>query len=152
MKRSRVQWAQCASQLLGASLGAAVGLRIMVGAITEARAERTAAAVEPIAPEQPALLALAEELTAPPPLQPPPTVEPNEAAPSGPSVRLMLSVVVGPERSEVYVNGRLLGLSPYLGDFTCKQGENLRIEVVPVRQPLISRQAKCIGRTLLIRD
>jgi hypothetical protein len=150
MKRSWVQWTGCASQLLGAGLGAALGLRIMIGAIAEARAVGAAAALEPPAPEQPALLELAEELT-PPSAPPPPRPRPHEA-PSGPSVRLMLSVVVGPERSEVYVNGRLLGLSPYLGDFTCKQGENLKIEVVPVRQPLLTRQAKCVGRTLLIRD
>lgn len=151
MKQSWVQRTRCASQLLGAGLGAAVGLRIMLGAITEAQAERAAATLEPTMPEQPALLALAEELTAPPPPLPPPHQDPHEA-PTGLPVRLMLSVVVGPERSEVYVNGRLLGLSPYLGDFTCKQGENLRIEVVPVRQPLLTRQAKCVGRTLLIRD
>ena len=33
MKLAWVQWTRCASQLLGAGLGAAVGLRIMVGAI-----------------------------------------------------------------------------------------------------------------------
>lgn len=144
-----VQWTRCTSQLLGAGLGAAVALRIMIGAITQAQAERLA--VEPAAPEPPVLLALAEELTAPPAPALPPPPRPSEA-PSGPSLRLMLSVVVGPERSEVYVNGRLLGLSPYLGDYACKQGESLRIEVVPVRQPLITRQAKCLGRTVLIRD
>jgi hypothetical protein len=151
MKQSWVQWTRCASQLLGAGLGAALGLRIMIGAIAEAQALR-AAALEPPAPEQPALLALAEELTPPPPAAPPPQRSRHGEAPTGPSVRLMLSVVVGPERSEVYVNGRRLGLSPYLGDFTCKHGENLKIEVVPVRKPLITRQAKCVGQTLLIRD
>ena len=150
MKLAWIQRTRCASQLLGAGLGAAVGLRIMMGAIAEARPERAAGVVEPKRPEPPPLMALAEELT-PPPLAPPPRSQPDEA-PSGLSLRLMLSVVVGPERSEVYVNGRRLGLSPYLGDFTCKQGENLKIEVVPVRQPLITRQAKCLGRTLLIRD
>lgn len=151
MKRGWIQWTGCTSQLLGAGLGAAVGLRIMIGAITEAQAGRAAAAIEPREPEKPALLVLAEELTTPPPPLPPPPPRPNDP-PSGQSVRLMLSVVAGPERSEVYVNGRLLGLSPYLGDFTCKQGESLKIEIVPVRQPLITRQAKCAGRTVLIRD
>lgn len=148
MMLSWIQRTRSASQLLGAGLGAAVGLRIMIGAIAEAQAGRAAAAVEPAQPEQPALLALAEELTTPPP---PPRPRPNEA-PSGQSVRVMLSVVVGPERSEVYVNGRLLGLSPYLGDFACKQGESLKIEIVPIRQALITRQAKCVGKTVLIRD
>jgi hypothetical protein len=122
----------------------------MIGAIAEVQAVRVAATPELPAPEQ---AVLAEELTPPPSAPPPPPPRSRSVeAPSGPSMRLMLSVLVGPERSEVYVNGRRVGLSPYLGDLTCKQGEDLKIEVVPVRQPLITRQAKCVGRTLLIRD
>lgn len=140
---------RAASQLLGAGLGAALGLRVMLGAIAEARGQRATAAVE-AGPAVPAPPELAEEWgEAPPPTQP---ARPSEAPPSGPSLRLMLSIVVGPERSEVFVNGRRLGLSPYLGDFSCKQGESLTVEVVPAHQPLITRQAKCVGRTLLIRD
>lgn len=142
-----------ASQLLSAGLGAALGLRVMIGAIGEARAWRTIAATAASAPEPPqppALLRLADELVGAPPPPPPPPPRPELA--SGASVRLLLSVDVGPERSEVFVNGRRLGLSPYLGDFTCKQGEDLKIEVVPVRHPLVTRQAKCVGRNLLIRD
>jgi hypothetical protein len=76
---------------------------------------------------------------------------PERRAAEGESLRLMLSVVAGPERSEVYVNGSRLGLSPYLGDYTCKHGEELRIEVVPAHQALITRSATCEGQTLWIR-
>lgn len=140
---------QAGLQLLAAALGAALGLRIMIDAIGHARSAQAAAA--PVA-EKPPLLELADELTArapqPPPIEP---EQPEEQEP-GKSLRLFLSVVVGPERSEVFVNGTRLGLSPYLGDFTCKEGEDLSVQIVPSRGALITRQAKCGGQTLLIRD
>jgi hypothetical protein len=140
--------AQTGLQLLAAALAAALGLRIMIDAIGHARSAQVAAIA---VAEKPALLELADELTArapPPPIEP---QQPEEGEPAR-SLRLFLSVVVGPERSEVFVNGTRLGLSPYLGDFTCKEGEDLRVQVVPSRGALITRQAKCGGQTLLIRD
>lgn len=68
------------------------------------------------------------------------------------SLRLTLSVLAGSERSEVFVNGRRLGASPYLGDYTCKRGESLRFEVVPKNGPLIVRHAVCQGTAVRIRD
>lgn len=136
-----------APQLLGGVLCAALGLRIMIVAVGEARAARAAA---PAPETEPALRQLAEQISAP--------AEEIEAlpapapAPEVKSLRLFLSVVVGPERSEVFVNGARLGLSPYLGDFTCKQGESLAIDIVPVERPLITRRATCAGKTVLIRD
>jgi hypothetical protein len=140
---------QLGLSLLAAALCAALGLRIMIDAIGEARTARAAAVPKP---ERPPLLDLAEELTARP--EPPPPGAPDETEEEQPvrSLRLFLSVVVGPERSEVFVNGARLGLSPYLGDFTCKEGEDLDVQVVPTHGALIMRQAKCGGQTLLIRD
>ena len=137
-------------QLLGAALCAALGLRIMLGAISEARAQRVVAPVAQPDAIKPPLLGLADEMVGSKvaPVAP----KPEAKAKSGASLRLMLSVTVGPERSEIFVNGTRLGLSPYLGDFTCKEGESLEIQVVPVHLPLVTRQAKCVGKTLLIRD
>ena len=132
------------AQLLGGALVATLGLRVMTLAIGEAQARRL--------PPPPPLM------VAPPALAPPrpepvraPLGPPEKTVPKGAPLRLMLSVVAGPERSEVFVNGSRLGMTPYLGDLSCKQGEPLRVEVVPAHQALISRSAVCEGRTLLIR-
>lgn len=139
---------QTGLQLLTAALGAALGLRIMIDAIGAARSAPAAAVA---APEKPPLLELADELTGRAPQPPVQPEQPEDEEPAR-SVRLSLSVLAGPERSEVFVNGTRLGLSPYLGDFTCKEGEDLNVQVIPSRGALITRQAKCGGQTLLIRD
>jgi hypothetical protein len=80
-------------------------------------------------------------------------VERSEALPSGEPWRLMLAVSAGSPRSEVFVNGSKLGLSPYVGDYTCKRGEKLKVLVLPVtNQPLIEREAVCEGKTLRIEE
>ena len=132
------------AQLLGGALVATLGVRVMTLAIGEAQARRL-----PVS--QPVVVASPASASEPPrpvraPLGPLP-----KSVPKGAPLRLMLSVLAGPERSEVFVNGSPLGLTPYLGDLSCKQGEPLRIEVVPAHQGLISRSAICEGRTLLIR-
>jgi len=146
-----LQLARRASQLLGAGLCAALGMRIMIGAVAAARAPR---ALDAAPPNSPVLAELPVDL--PKDVVKKASKPPIPAAPAPPSggapLRLILSVVVGPQRSDVFVNGRRVGTSPYVGDFTCKQGENLRIEVVPVTEPLITRHAKCQGQALLVRD
>jgi hypothetical protein len=136
-----------ASQILAAALSAALGLRLMSGAIAEAQAQRYAAARAGPTLALPTPIA---EPVASPGAQPLPETRKADAI----SLRLMLSVLVGPQRSEVFVNGARLGLSPYFGQLSCKQGENLRIEVVPAqpRAPLITRQVRCEGENLLVRD
>ena len=133
------------AHMLCGLLCAALGLRVMTLAIGDAQARRAPVqlASGEVAPEAGTAAAPAHARHVPAP-------ERNNAV-AGAPLRLMLSVVAGPERSEVYVNGSRLGLSPYLGDYTCKAGEQLRIEVVPAHQGLISRSATCEGRTLLIR-
>ncbi len=146
--RNWIARGEIAAQLLCGLACAVIGLRMMIGAIVLAR---TPAPVPAPVSERPALVELASELMDPPDEQPDEeAVGPDEE--NGTPLRLTLSVVVGPERSEIYVNGARLGLSPYLGDFTCKQGEDLRIEVVPRAEALIERQSKCIGKNVFIRD
>ncbi|MEY4546367.1 MAG: hypothetical protein RL685_2562 [Pseudomonadota bacterium] len=136
------------AQLLGGLLCAALGLRVMTLAIGEAQARRApmaelSVASPKVGPSRPHAPATARSRHQPAPER--------SSAPGGPSMRLMLSVNAGPERSEVYVNGSRLGFSPYVGDLTCKQGEQLRVEVVPPKGALVTRSAICEGRTLLIR-
>jgi hypothetical protein len=46
-------------------------------------------------------------------------------------VKVRLSVDVGPDRSEVFVDGVKRGQVPFVGDATCALGEKLVVEVVP---------------------
>ncbi|MEO8180106.1 MAG: hypothetical protein ABI895_14825 [Deltaproteobacteria bacterium] len=146
MTRGTLERASKAAQLLGGVLCAALGLRLMTLAIGDAQARRAPAAT---APEPPAAAAPAQPSRVSARSRRVPA--PERASGESSSLRLTLSVVTGPERSEVYVNGSRLGLSPYVGDYTCKQGEKLRIEVVPAREALITRSAICEGQTLSIR-
>lgn len=134
------------AQLLGGLLCAALGLRVMTLAVGEAQARRAPAPEPPVAikgDRAPAGPATARERHKPAPER--------ATVATGAPLRLMLSVNVGPERSEVYVNGSRIGLSPYLGDYSCKQGEQLRVEIVPPKGALVTRSAACEGRTILIR-
>ena len=150
MKRAVLEHARTVAQLLGGLLCAVLGLRVMVLAIGDAQASRVPAAAPASSVPVPETAPAAVK-TAPKRAQHVPAPERGHKGKPGDSLRLMLSVLAGPERSEVYVNGSRLGLTPYLGDLSCKQGEQLRIEVVPERSALISRSAICEGRTLLIR-
>ena len=144
---SRIQKsAQKAAELFGAVSFAALGLHLMIQAVGDARARRAPPLPHLVMPEE---QAEALPSTSPAVLPVPTRVhrDPSDAVP----VRLMLSVLAGPERSEVYVNGSRVGYSPYLRDLSCKSGEKLRIEIVPRRAPLIERFATCEGTTLLIR-
>ena len=83
--------------------------------------------------------------------------EPNSRAvstPRGPSPsrRVMLMISVGDDRAEVYVNGQLLGRSPYVGDFSCKPGEPLRIEVVPEKRVIKRFTRTCQGDAVRIDE
>jgi hypothetical protein len=150
MTRATLDRTGKAAQLLGGLLCAALGLRVMTLGIGEAQARRAPVAPPPAAaalksddeaPEAPLDTARSRHKPAPE----------RAATPGGAPLRLMLSVNAGPERSDVYVNGSRIGQSPYLGDYSCKQGERLRIEVVPPKGALVNRSAICEGQTLLIR-
>jgi len=143
MMRATVERASKAAQLLGGVLCAGLGLRLMTLAIGEAQARRAPApAPEPTATPAAVQPSRVRDRRVP---------APERVKGDGTPLRLTLSVMAGPEHSEVYVNGSHLGSSPYLGDYTCKQGEPLRIEVVPSHEGLITRSATCEGTTLWIR-
>ena len=61
-----------------------------------------------------------------------------------------LGVTAGPPRSEVYVNGRRVGQTPFFGDMSCKAGLPLRVELVPPSGPPLTYERECLGGTLEI--
>jgi hypothetical protein len=69
---------------------------------------------------------------------------------SGKSLGIQLAVAYGPPRSEVYVNGRLVGNTPFVGDTSCKMGLPLRIEIVPDKGLPLTYQRECRGHMLEI--
>jgi hypothetical protein len=71
-----------------------------------------------------------------------------DAAPMAPpaeSVRMTLSVLVGGDRAGVYINGRRVGLTPFVGDVPCKRRSRLKIEVVPREGPAQTYVRRCRG-------
>lgn len=66
-----------------------------------------------------------------------------------PEIRTLL-VELGPARSEVIVNGRRLGETPFAGQWSCVDGDPLKIQVVPRQGVPITRSMRCGGTTLLV--
>ena len=57
------------------------------------------------------------------------------------SVRASLVVTAGPPRSLVYVRGRQVGKTPFVGEVVCVPGDPVKIDVVPpTGMPLTSEQ------------
>lgn len=84
--------------------------------------------------------------------RPPSPPEPSASAAAtevGQPVILTLAITAGPPRSEVYVNGRHVGDSPFFGDISCKSGQPLKVEIVPRKGELISVERRC--RTGMMR-
>jgi len=71
-------------------------------------------------------------------------------APGGRSFRISLVVSAGPPRSEVYVNGQLVGHTPFLGDMACKAALPIRIEIVPEQGAPLTYLRECRGGTIEI--
>lgn len=67
-------------------------------------------------------------------------------ASKGPEV-VLRSIVVdfGPPRSEVFINGRLVGQSPYAGQVACKDGDTVRVAVLPRSGAPITREMRCLA-------
>ena len=98
-----------------------------------------------------------------PVLAPEPSLTPARQAalapvPSGDSpaagrpVSVMLSVDYGTPRSDVYVNGRKVGQTPYLGDTSCKAGQALKIEIVQAKGVPLTYDRVCVGGSLQIES
>jgi hypothetical protein len=78
------------------------------------------------------------------------TPAPTASAPSGQPRSVTLGVSAGPPRSDVYVNGRKVGQTPFLGDTSCKTGQAIRIEIMPARGAPLVYTRDCVGGALEI--
>ena len=108
--------------------------------------------VEKPAPSAPALAwpklpPLPSELLEPPP---PPAADARTAAKE--TLRVTLVISLGPERSEVFVNGVAVGQSPYVGDWTCRRDEPLRIDVLPPRGAPLHVERPCSPGTVRVGE
>ena len=88
--------------------------------------------------------------SSPPPRVAPAPVRPRPAPSqavvhAGAPRSIQLGISAGPNRSEIYVNGRLLGHTPFVGDTSCKTGLPLRIELVPPAGPPLVYERECRG-------
>lgn len=79
--------------------------------------------------------------------EPTPTSPPRTSAPQMRS----LFVDLGSPRSEVYVNGRRLGETPFVGQWSCADGESVRIQVVPPRGMPLERKLVCGGVVMNVK-
>jgi hypothetical protein len=61
-----------------------------------------------------------------------------------------LLVQLGPARSEVIVNGRRLGETPFAGQWTCADGDALRVQVIPRLGAPLERTLRCGGVSMLV--
>jgi hypothetical protein len=69
---------------------------------------------------------------------------------SGQPRRVTLGVSAGPPRSDIYVNGRKVGQTPFLGDTSCKTGQTIRIEIMPPKGAPLVYSRDCVGGALEI--
>ncbi len=76
--------------------------------------------------------------------------DPSAAQKAAPK-RRQIFVDFGPSRSEVYLDGRRVGKTPFVGQITCRDGDQIRIEVVPPQGMPIRRTGTCRGRSLRAR-
>jgi hypothetical protein len=63
---------------------------------------------------------------------------------AGTPLRISVIVSAGPPRSEVYVDGILVGNTPYLGIMSCKAGEIVRVQIVPPAGLPWSYERRCV--------
>lgn len=61
------------------------------------------------------------------------------------SITGYLSVQVGPPRSELRVNGRFLGHTPFVGQIACEKGETVKLDVLPPRGMPKHYEIPCTG-------
>jgi hypothetical protein len=98
-----------------------------------------------------------EKAPSPPPSDKPPAssataaaTQPTATLAPGLSRRMTLGVSAGPPRSDVYVNGRRVGQTPFLGDTSCKTGQAIKVEIVPPKGPPLVYSRNCTGGALEI--
>jgi hypothetical protein len=64
----------------------------------------------------------------------------------------MLSISVGPARSKVLVDGEDVGSTPYAGDFTCRLGDPVQIQVIGPSGSVKQFKRTCVKDIIAIRN
>ena len=67
-------------------------------------------------------------------------------------IRSYLSVQAGPARSELRVNGALVGQTPFLGEISCEQGKTVKLDVLPPKGVPKRYEIPCLGGEMRLRD
>jgi hypothetical protein len=80
-------------------------------------------------------------LTSAPGATEPATPEPT--APAGPLSPRQILIDLGPPRSEVFVDGRRVGHTPFVGQVMCRPGREISNHVVPARGFPLEEQRVC---------
>lgn len=144
MIRDAVMRASGIAQLVAAGLLALVGARFGTAGVLHAMRERA-----------PTLSSAAAPLPPPPPATTAAPAPPRPAASvvkSGTTLRLPLVVTVGPDRSELRVDGVRVGHTPYVGEITCKAGESVKLDVLPPKGNPSSFERSCVPGTLRVGE
>jgi hypothetical protein len=152
--RSALSRATSGAQLVAALLVAAVALRFTVSAVSYALATRTSAPSEAASygglDARP--LAFRREWLEPAEVMSSSPAKSDGAATPPAAVRVPLIVTVGPDRSELYVDGVQVGRVPFVGEVSCRGGERVVIEVVPPKGKPSRYEALCGAGAVRLSD
>jgi hypothetical protein len=67
-------------------------------------------------------------------------------------VNAYLSVQVGQPRSELRVNGRLVGKTPFVGQIGCERGQPVKLDVLPPQGMPKQYEIPCLAGEMELRD
>ena len=83
-----------------------------------------------------------------------PSISANEkpASPQRVFISSYLSVQAGPPRSELRVNGALVGQTPFLGQISCEQGQTVKLDVLPPKGVPKRFEIPCLPGEMRLRD
>lgn len=89
-------------------------------------------------------------IAAAPPGAPGERPAPVASGPAGQPIRVRISVLTGPDRADVYIDGTQRGQVPYLGDLSCLAGENVVVEIVPKKGKKLRFDRPCESGTIRV--
>ena len=76
----------------------------------------------------------------------------KSAAPKHDLVTGYLSVQVGPPRSELRVNGRVVGKTPFVGQIGCERGQTVKLDILPPQGMPKQYEIPCLAGEMQLRD
>ena len=76
----------------------------------------------------------------------------SPVAPTREYVKSYLSIQVGPPRSELRVDGLLVGRTPYVGQIACERGRTVKIDLLPPKGMPKHYEIFCLDGEMRLRD